>query len=195
MVTACTCRSISGGLHDVGPQCRRSRQRQRFAGCRQSAYWSLYFPTISRGIVFRRDLGVMLGFLPFCPFAQPWQGALPARVAQRRLRSLCTATRMACQHRVVPDFRTDISNTRTFSGYWWGERLAEPISDHPGRCQTIFVNVPTSWRISNHQKTTSASDGDDCDGAPGVLAMVFANPDQQPLVLDPHPGSPWRNRH
>ena len=136
------------------------------------------------GSYFAMRLGVMLGFLAFLSFRPALAGRC-ARIIAAAF-ALLFVTRMAIVSTAWWDFRTDISNTRTLlRNVNRGERLAE-LNFEPEDVPDYFSNVPTSWRISNHQRTTIHLMAMAVTERRAFWPMVFANPDQQPLVLDPH---------
>jgi hypothetical protein len=129
-------------------------------------------------------LGIMLGFLAFTSFRPALAGCSVPIVGVAF--ALVFVTRIAIVCAAWWDFRTDVSNTRALlQNVKPRERLAE-LSFEPEDVPGYFSNVPTSWRISNHQRTTIHLMAMAVTERRAFWPMVFANPDQQPLVLDPY---------
>jgi hypothetical protein len=137
-------------------------------------------------------LGVMLGFLAFLSFRPALAGRC-ARIIGAAF-ALLFVMRMAIVSTAWWDFRTDISNTRILlRNVNRGERLAE-LNFEPEDVPDYFSNVPTSWRISNHQRTTIH-----------LMAMIVrsagrSGPWWSQIRTNNRwcsipTGSPWRNRH
>ena len=125
----------------------------------------------------------MLGFLAFLSFRPVLAGRSACLVGAAF--ALLFVTRMAIVGAAWWDFRTDIANTRALLQHVNpGERLAE-LSFEPEDVPSYFSNVPISWRISNHQRTTIHLMAMTVTERRAFWPMVFANPDQQPLMLDP----------
>jgi hypothetical protein len=135
------------------------------------------------GSYFAMRLGVMLGFLVFLAF----RPTLVGRGA--RLVGIAFATLFAARMAIVSaawwDFRTDVANTRALlHDVNPGDRVAE-LGFDPEHVPGYFFNAPISWRLSNHQRTTIHLMAMAVTERRAFWPMVFANPDQQPLVLDP----------
>lgn len=135
------------------------------------------------GSYFAMRLGVMLGFLAFLSF-RPTLVGRGARLVGVTFGTLFAA-RMAVVGAAWWDFRADIANTRALlCNVNPGDRLAE-VGFDPQHVPGYFDIAPISWRLSNHQRTTIHVMAMAVTERRAFWPMVFANPDQQPLVLDP----------